>query len=120
MKIKNVSFETYGARISIAGKTGSRKILIINATPYLQEWINSHPENQKHDAPPQLKSWGLTAGACAIRNFQFLSAVENEKHSFPWISNQGGLLCYTRIMAILKRAGDEECIENFEKPLKVL
>ena len=73
MKIKNVSFETYGARISITGKTGSRKILIINATPYLQEWINSHPENENSEA-------------------------------FLWISNQGSLLCYARIIAILKHA----------------
>ena len=45
MKIKHVSFEEYGARISITGKTGSRKVLIINSAPYLQEWINSHPTN---------------------------------------------------------------------------
>jgi site-specific recombinase XerD len=50
MKIKNVRFETYGARISITGKTGSRKILIINATPYLQEWINSHPNNDNPES----------------------------------------------------------------------
>jgi len=50
MKIRNVSFETYGARISVSGKTGSRKILIINSAPYLQEWINSHPNNDNPDA----------------------------------------------------------------------
>ena len=50
MKIKHVSFESYGARISVAGKTGSRKILIINATPYLQEWINSHPQNNNSES----------------------------------------------------------------------
>src|SRR3989338_3279033 len=81
MKIKNVSFETYGARISIAGKTGSRKILIINATPYLQEWINSHPENENPEA-------------------------------FLWVSNHERLLCYNRIIAILKRAGAKAGIKK--------
>jgi len=46
MKIKHVSFEQYGARITVNGKTGMRKILIVNSTPYLQEWINRHPNNE--------------------------------------------------------------------------
>lgn len=50
MKIKQVSFEEYGARLSINGKTGARKILVINSTPYLQEWINSHPYNDNPEA----------------------------------------------------------------------
>lgn len=45
LMIKHISFEEYGARITVNGKTGTRKILIINSTPYLQEWINQHPEN---------------------------------------------------------------------------
>ncbi len=50
MKIKNVSFEEYGTRIAVSGKTGSRKILVINSTPYLQEWINQHPLNNNSDS----------------------------------------------------------------------
>ena len=46
MKIKHVSFEKYGARITVGGKTGMRKILVINSAPYLQEWINQHPTNE--------------------------------------------------------------------------
>ncbi|MCH8029733.1 MAG: tyrosine-type recombinase/integrase [Candidatus Dadabacteria bacterium] len=45
MQIKHVSFEEYGARLTVDGKTGTRKILVINSTPYLQEWINQHPKN---------------------------------------------------------------------------
>ncbi len=40
MQIKHVSFEQYGTRLTVKGKTGMRKILVINCTPYLQEWIN--------------------------------------------------------------------------------
>jgi len=45
LKIKHVSFEEYGARLTVNGKTGMRKILIINSAPYLQEWINHHSDN---------------------------------------------------------------------------
>jgi len=45
MQIKHVSFEEHGARLTVTGKTGMRKILVINSTPYLQEWINQHPQN---------------------------------------------------------------------------
>jgi integrase/recombinase XerD len=45
MRLKHVSFEEYGARITVNGKTGMRKILLINSTPYLQQWVNEHPKN---------------------------------------------------------------------------
>lgn len=46
MQIKHVSFkEDYGVRITVKGKTGMRKILIINSASYLQQWINQHSEN---------------------------------------------------------------------------
>jgi len=50
MQIKHISFEEYGARLTVNGKTGMRKILVINSAPYLQEWVNSHPENSNPEA----------------------------------------------------------------------
>jgi len=50
MKVKHVSFEEHGARITVGGKTGMRKILVINSAPYLQEWINQHPTNENSDS----------------------------------------------------------------------
>jgi len=73
MKIKHVSFEEYGARLTLGGKTGMRKILVISSMPYLQEWINAHPHNTNPDA-------------------------------YLWYNPQGEFLCYTRIVAILKKA----------------
>jgi len=49
MRLKHVSFEEYGARITVNGKTGMRKILLINSTPYLQQWVNEHPKNDNLD-----------------------------------------------------------------------
>lgn len=51
MRIKHVSFEEYGARITVNGKTGMRKILVIHSTPYLQQWINEHPKNDNLEEP---------------------------------------------------------------------
>jgi integrase/recombinase XerD len=48
MQIKHVSFEKYGARLTVNGKTGMRKILVVSSAPLLQRWINEHP---KHDDP---------------------------------------------------------------------
>ena len=50
MKIKHVSFEEYGARITIQGKTGTRKILVIASGPYLQQWVNEHLRNESPDS----------------------------------------------------------------------
>lgn len=58
MKIKHVSFEEYGARLTVQGKTGMRKILVINCTPYLQNWVNQHPFNNN----PESYLWVQTNG----------------------------------------------------------
>ena len=50
-QIKHISFEQIGARITVDGKTGMRKILVIHSTPYLQEWINNHPNNNNPESP---------------------------------------------------------------------
>jgi len=50
MKIKHVSFEQHGARLTIQGKTGMRKILVISCTPFLNEWINQHPNNEDSES----------------------------------------------------------------------
>jgi len=81
MKIKHVSFEEHGARLTVAGKTGARKILIISSAPYLQQWINQHPFN---------------------------TSSEN----CLWVTSGNSLLCYERILAIVKLAGKRAGIQK--------
>jgi site-specific recombinase XerD/RNA polymerase subunit RPABC4/transcription elongation factor Spt4 len=50
MQIKHISFEEYGARLTVNGKTGMRKILVIQSAPYLQEWVNQHPTNDDSES----------------------------------------------------------------------
>lgn len=51
LRIKHISFEEYGARITVKGKTGMRKIIVINSTPFLQNWLNNHPHAEDPESP---------------------------------------------------------------------
>ena len=53
LKIKDVSFERYGATIDVTGKTGGRRIILVTSTPYLMELINHHP----HKDDPNSYLW---------------------------------------------------------------
>jgi site-specific recombinase XerD len=43
LKIKNVQFDEYGAVLIVQGKTGSRRIRIINSAALLKNYIDNHP-----------------------------------------------------------------------------
>jgi site-specific recombinase XerD len=43
MRMKNVSFDENLTRITILGKTGMRRVPLIDSTPYLAEWMENHP-----------------------------------------------------------------------------
>lgn len=50
MRIKNISFDRYGAVIVVHGKTGYKRVRLVSSVPYLVEWMNMHPfrETQRH------------------------------------------------------------------------
>jgi len=50
MQIKHIAYEKHGARLTVRGKTGMRKILVVSSAPLLQQWINEHPKNDNPDA----------------------------------------------------------------------
>lgn len=50
LRIKNVSFDQYGAILNVNGKTGYRRVRIVSAVPYLAEWINKHPFKDNPEA----------------------------------------------------------------------
>jgi len=85
MKIKHVSFEEYGARLTVNGKTGMRKILIINSSPYLQEWINQHPNNSDPEAYLWYNPYGellsYTRISCILKNAA--KRAEIKKRVYP-------------------------------------
>jgi site-specific recombinase XerD len=51
LKIKNISFDEYGCVVLFeVGKTGARRIRIINSTPYLANWISVHPLKDRRES----------------------------------------------------------------------
>ena len=58
LKIQNVSFNAYGARLSLKGKTGQRIVPIVWYANNLRQFIETHPLSEKPDA----NLWYFCAG----------------------------------------------------------
>jgi integrase len=43
LQVKHVSFEEHLTRITVNGKTGARRVPLVDSTPYLAEWLENHP-----------------------------------------------------------------------------
>jgi len=43
VKIKDVSFNEYGSKMVVSGKTGGRIILLVSSRLFLNEWLEYHP-----------------------------------------------------------------------------
>ena len=50
IKIKHVQFDQYGAQVMLDGKTGMRRIRLIDSVPDLKLWLNHHPRGDDADA----------------------------------------------------------------------
>lgn len=50
LKIKHLSFDQYGAVLTVNGKTGMRRVRIIFSVPYLASWLDIHPQKDNPDA----------------------------------------------------------------------
>ena len=51
LNLSHVSFDQYGAVLIVSGKTGMRRIRLIDSVPDLQLWINHHPNRDDPHAP---------------------------------------------------------------------
>jgi len=47
MKVKDAIEDDYGYVIHVSGKTGPRRIRLIDSTPYLSNWIANHPKDRE-------------------------------------------------------------------------
>jgi len=50
LKIKNITFDQYGAVVVVAGKTGARRVRVTFAASYVTAWLDVHPHKKKPDA----------------------------------------------------------------------
>jgi len=51
LRIKDVVFEERYTTLMFRGKTGSRRIIVVAATPHLNAWIQNHPSKDNPEAP---------------------------------------------------------------------
>lgn len=51
LRIRDVHLDQYGAVIVVKGKTGPRRIRLVQSAPDLQLWVNMHPYRDDPDAP---------------------------------------------------------------------
>lgn len=51
MRIKDVTFEDRYTVLILRGKTGSRRVIVVASTPYLNTWIQNHPLRDDSNAP---------------------------------------------------------------------
>ena len=51
MQIKDVVFEEKYTTLMLRGKTGSRRVIVVASTPYLNMWMQNHPLRDRPEAP---------------------------------------------------------------------
>jgi len=50
LKIKDIIKDENGIILCVTGKTGARKVMVIDSEPYLIEWLNNHPYKSNPEA----------------------------------------------------------------------
>jgi len=69
LQMKNVVFDDMGCKLLVNGKTGMRRVRIINSAPALLEWINQHPDRNNPEAfvwVNRIKGFGIMMSHRAI------------------------------------------------------
>jgi integrase len=51
VRIKDVTFDPYGAVIIVRGKNGSRRVRLVLAAPALRQWLETHPHRDDPEWP---------------------------------------------------------------------
>lgn len=68
IRIKHVSFDEYGAVVMVDGKTGQRRIRLINSVPALKVLLNNHPFKDDPEAPLWIDLSGKGYGKALFRS----------------------------------------------------
>ena len=57
LNIRDLTFDEYGAVIMLDGKTGMRRVRVLDSVPDLKVWLNNHPNSKNPDAAlfPELR-----------------------------------------------------------------
>lgn len=72
LRIKNISFDEYGAVILIHGKTGDRRVRLLEASPDLRAWIDHHPFKDEPEAPVWQSFKSKNSKGIALHNIYWI------------------------------------------------
>jgi integrase/ribosomal protein L40E len=61
--VNDVTFDRYGGKIHVNGKTGPRHVRFIQATPYVANWLSQHPQREDKNAPLWISTSNSNRGA---------------------------------------------------------
>ena len=102
LDVKDVTFDQYGAVIMVDGKTGMRRVRLINSSPYVSEWINQHPGNR--NAPLFISFGGKNFGgrlmpdSCNTILKKLAKRAGIEKHIHPHLFRHSRLTELAKFM----------------------
>lgn len=51
IRLKNIDLDKYGAVVVVSGKTGYRRVRLIDSVPDLTNWLNQHPNKDDPNSP---------------------------------------------------------------------
>ena len=51
LRVRDVEFVENGIKLNVRGKTGNRKILLVESERFLKDWLSKHPFRENRDAP---------------------------------------------------------------------
>src|SRR5208283_6213305 len=57
LRLKNITFDQYGAVLRVNGKTGDRRVRIISSAPILASWIELHPTGKSPESMLWYSNW---------------------------------------------------------------
>ncbi len=66
LKIRDVQFDQHGAKIMVDGKTGERRIRVVESADELKEWLKVHPRGKDPDAA---LCWSQKGGSLARQSW---------------------------------------------------
>jgi len=55
LRVGDVDFVDSGVKLNVRGKTGNRKLLVVEAERYLRNWLSKHPFRDERNAPLWVK-----------------------------------------------------------------
>lgn len=58
LRVKDITFDRYGAIAVVAGKTDMRRVRLIWSVPYIAQWMEVHPLREDRNAPVWIKMQG--------------------------------------------------------------